>query len=64
LKYSTGYDFSLINEPISNRELIAIGIESAGMMSNVNVSFIIVLMLIFIGGIALLLDKFVFSKKK
>lgn len=64
LKYSSGYELSLSTaDVISNRELIGIGVNSTAMMNNVNVSFILVLICVFIGGIALLLDKFFFSKK-
>jgi hypothetical protein len=65
LKYSAGYD-PIIGDEGSQilRYLLGIDVSSDGMASNVNLSFILVLILIIAGGVLLLLDKFVFGKKK
>lgn len=46
------------------RYLLGIDVGSVEMASNVNLSFILVLILLITGGVLLLLDKFVFGKKK
>ena len=64
LKLSSGYDMMMSETTHNFRGLMSIGIDSVQMASNVNVSFILVLVCMVVGGILLLVDKFVSNKKK
>jgi hypothetical protein len=65
LKFSTGYDLMLGDEGShAFRELSGMGIGSAEMTSNVNLSFMLVLSCQIVGALFLFLDKFVKKQPK
>jgi cysteine-rich repeat protein len=65
LKLSTGYDLMVDEEGSQTfRELSGMGVESAAIASNVNVSLMLVLLCQVVGGVFLLLDKFAKKQPK
>lgn len=65
LKLSSGYDI-MMSQHGSNihSELLSIDIESVSISSNVNISLVIVVMCVMVGGVFLLLGKFVSRKNQ
>lgn len=65
MKFMTGFDLSL-SPPENNhsfRELLGLGITSVHFSDNVNVSLVLVIACMLVGGILLLLNRLVFSKQ-
>lgn len=65
MKFMTGFDLSL-SPPENNhsfRELLGLGITSVHFSDNVNVSLVLVMACMLVGGILLLLNRLIFSKQ-
>ena len=63
LKYSSGFDLSLVEKSSPPRNLLGIGVESSSFADNATISLISVLLCLIIGGAIFLIDKLILSKK-
>lgn len=57
LKFSCGFDLPLTEKETAQKALLVVGIDSASIMSNVNISLGVVLVFLVVGSVLLLIDK-------